>query len=364
MISVVELRLVAVPLLTPFVTAHGVESERAVVIVRVADDTGGEGWGEVSTLTSPGYSPEWTDGAFSLLRDHLVPALFAEGPAVLDDAAKVTPMAVAGLRLALLDLGLRRDGRSLAEELGAGVRRVPWTAVLGTGPDAGIDRLVAAAAAAVDDGAAQVKLKIGPGWDLEPLRAVQAALADRPAVGLAADANGSYAAGGPPPALDELGLRYVEQPLAAADLPGHAALASAWTTPIALDESVPDLATARAAVDSGAADLLNVKAARLGGVAQAAEVLRWAGERGVGAYVGGMLELGIGRAAGVALAALTTTPTDVGPTRRYVENDLTAPVRTDADGALLVPAGPGLGVVPDPVRLDAATRDRAEVRGR
>ena len=81
-------------------------------------------------------------------------------------------------------------------------------------------------------------------------------------------------------------------------------------------------------------------------------------------FVGGMLELGVGRATAAAVAALAacSLPTDLGPSARYVADDVTDPVLTDGDGRLVVPAGPGLGVEVRADRLAAVTLDCVELR--
>jgi O-succinylbenzoate synthase len=178
-------------------------------------------------------------------------------------------------------------------------------------------------------------------------------------VSVQADANGSYARDpGQIAALDELGLLAIEQPLAADDLAGHAVLTRELRTPVVLDESVPSLDALDAAIDLRAADGVSVKPARLGGIA----VARTAHDRcvaaGVAAKVGGLLETGIGRAAALAVAALPgfTWPADLSASDRYWHEDITEPFELDANGCLVVPDGPGLGVA---VRVDLV--DRATV---
>jgi O-succinylbenzoate synthase len=112
-----------------------------------------------------------------------------------------------------------------------------------------------------------------------------------------------------------------------------------------------------AALELGAMGVASVKPARLGGLAAAADVLASCARRGVPAFCGGMLELGVGRAAAAAVAALEacSLPTDLGPSSQYVERDVAGPVDVDEDGRLVVPAGPGLGATPDRARLRAVS---------
>lgn len=355
-LAAVELWRVRVELRTPLRSSHGTERHRALVLVRAVAADGTEGWGECSALTRPTYTHEWSDGAFAVLRDELVPAALA----AIEPDVRTHPMAAAALVDARVDGALRREGRNLATALGATRRAVPWCAVLGR--QRGVDELLLAVEAALDDGASQVKLKVGPGWDTVPVAAV---LAHWPDLALAVDANGAY--GDDPDhllALDDLGLVYLEQPLPADELTRSAGLAARAATAVALDESITSPAMADAALALRAGSVVNVKPARLGGIARAAATaevaISWNGR----CFVGGMLESGVGRAGALALAACEpfTMPCDLGPSARYLVEDLTEPVVTDVDGHLVVPVGPGLGVAPDPGRLAAVAVESVVVR--
>lgn len=364
-LAVVEVVHVAVPLLEPFEAAHGTETDREVVLVRAVGADGEEGWGECDALSAPGYSPEWAAGAYTALATDLGPRLLAGGVAALGAAGgtgadRRQPMAMAGLLGALVDLGLRRSGRSLAEVLGVGVVDVPAATVIGRRPD--LDGLVAAVAAAVAAGAPLVKCKVAPGWCAEPLAAVRAAFPD---LRLAADANGSFDLAGARAALAvaaEVDLAYLEQPLPPTADGALADLLAAADVPVALDESIAGPADVDRLAASGVA-LVNVKPARLGGVAAALDTVAAADRAGLGRFVGGMLELGVGRAAAVTLAAAVGGgwPTDVGPSARYVADDVATEVVTAVPGTVRVPAGPGIGVEVRPARVDEVARARALV---
>lgn len=356
-----ELRRVRLPLLHPHVTWAIELHEREVILVRAALEDGTTGWGECPTFPSPSYTSEYTDGAWALLRDILLPACF--GP-----TAHSTVVGHAMATGALLDAVA--DARHRAADLAAGDRLLPWTGEAGLAANvptatvvsgwADLDDLMARTEAAVRAGASLVKLKLGR--DLDPLWALRSTF---PTVLLAADLNGGYdhrddADRDRLAEIGRLGLAYVEQPYPAEagwaaliDLRGH------FDTPIALDESIVDLPSAQAALMLGAASILNIKPARVGGTAAAAVLISECDRAGAGAFVGGMLETGVGRAHALAVAALPgcTLPTDLGPSRQYFAEDLTDPIERNADGTLRVPTGPGIGVEPAPDRLEAATVD-------
>lgn len=315
------------------------------MLVRVELDDGTDGWGECGALARPTYTAEHLDGAWDVLRRELVPAALAGRPS----GVVGHPMAAAALADAQLDAELRAGGERLATRLGATASSVPTTTVIGV-ESGDLDALLARVEAAPGG----VKVKVAPGWLIEPLRAVRRAWPER---WVAADANGSLDPDDHTALaeLDELDLAYVEQPVPG--LAGSADVAARLATPVCLDEAVASLDDAVAAHRLGALGALNVKPARLGGVEAAAAVVGWTVDAGIPAFVGGMLETGVGRAAAVAVAALPgcTLPTDLGPSDRYWDDDLTEPLVLDDAGRLVVPIGAGSGAVPRPTRLVGAT---------
>lgn len=350
-VEAVELRRLRLPLRSPFRAAHGTERAKEVLLVRVLGG-GAEGWGECAALAEPTYTAEYVAGAHQVLRDHLVPRVLAGGEMGGSDVAGALSavrghrMAKAALEMAVMDAELREAGVSLAQHLGGSRPVVDAGVALGLCTSA---ELVTAAETFVDQGYRRLKLKIEPGWDVEPVAAVRAALGA--GVDVAVDANGAYAGEGDGLAaldeLDGLGLVFIEQPLAPDDLRGHAQLARRLDTPICLDESVESVAGAEVALDLGACSVLNIKPGRCGGLLEAVKVHDFCLERGVPAWCGGMLDTGIGRAANLALASLPgfTMAGDLSASDRYFEEDLTDPIVLE-DGCLRVPTRPGLGVEP------------------
>lgn len=359
-ITGVELRLVRLPLRRPFRTALGVDSSRDVVLVRVTTPEG-VGWGECAALGSPRYTAEYTDGAAHVLRHHLVPLLLARHPV---DAAAVGPalagvqghhMAKAALEMAVLDAELRAAGRSLGQYLGATAETVEAGVAVGIAGSLG--ELLERVEAAVDDGYRRVKLKIEPGWDVEPVRAVRERFGDD--LLLQADANGAYRPtdAGQLAGLDPFGLLLIEQPLPVDDLVGHAQLARHITTPVCLDESITSAASARTALALGAASVVNVKPGRVGGYLEARRVRDVCLAAGVPVWCGGMFESGLARAANLALAALPgfSLPGDVSPPSLYLEDDIVTPVLVAVGGRLEVPSQPGVGTPVDEGAIDRLT---------
>ncbi|MCP2260052.1 O-succinylbenzoate synthase [Streptoalloteichus tenebrarius] len=350
-ITGVELRRVAMPLVAPFRTSFGVETERDVLLVRVVTPDA-EGWGECVAMADPLYSAEYVDAAEDVVRRHLVPTLL--GMAAPDPAAcgpafarfRGHPMAKAAVEMAVLDVRLRAAGMSFGSYLGAVRTSVP--AGVSVGITDSVDALLDAVARYRDEGYVRIKLKIAPGWDVEPVRAVRERFGDD--LLLQVDANAAYTLADARhlARLDAFDLLMVEQPLAEDDLRGHAALAERLRTPICLDESITSARAAADAVALGACRVVNIKPGRVGGYLEARRVHDVCAAHGIPVWCGGMLETGLGRAANVAFAALPNCvlPGDTSASDRYYHRDLTEPFRL-VDGHLPVPTGPGLGVEPD-----------------
>lgn len=354
----VELRRLRMPLVTPFRTSFGVQVERDVLLVRVRTPDG-DGWGECVALAAPVYSSEYIDGAHDVLRRFFVPALLAVHDVAADEVAPLLSsflghrMAKTALELAVIDLELRLAGESLSERLGAVRDAVDCGVSVGITAD--LPSLVALVSEYVTAGYRRVKLKIEPGWDVEPVRAVREAF---PGVPLQVDANTAYTRSdiGTLAALDPFDLLLIEQPLPEDDLLGHAWVAARIATPICLDESITSALVAEQAIEVGACRIVNIKAGRVGGYLEAKVVHDVCAALGVPVWCGGMLETGIGRAANLALAGLPgfSLPGDTSASDRYFARDITEPFVLE-DGRLRVPKGPGIGVEPDLGYIDELT---------
>jgi O-succinylbenzoate synthase len=367
----VELRRIAMPLVSPFRTSFGSQTARDILLVRVelADESGGagdtvEGWGECVALSEPSYSPEYVDGAQHVIVHHLLPRLMAAGPISAADVAPVLaklhghPMAKAAIEMAVLDAQLRASGASFASFLGAERTRIPSGVSVGIHDST--EDLLAAVQGYVDDGYVRIKLKIEPGSDIEQVAAVRELIgADTP---FQVDANTAYRRtdGAHLARLDEFGLLLIEQPLAEDDIVGHARLAAEIDTPICLDESLVSAAGTADAIELGACEIANIKPGRVGGYLEAVRIHDLCVAEGIPVWCGGMLETGIGRAANAALAALPgfTLPGDISASTRFYAQDIVTDPITITDGHVSVPTTPGLGFDLDRTVLDSVTTSR------
>jgi O-succinylbenzoate synthase len=353
-----ELRRIRLPLVAPFRTSLGTERERDVLLVRVTGPDG-DGWGECVAFGDPFYSSEYVDGAHDVIRRHLLPRLFAHADVAAEEVATVLggvrghPMAKGTLEMAILDAELRARSMSFGDFLGA--TRTEVDCGVSVGIHEKVSDLLHTVAGYLAEGYRRIKLKIEPGQDIEPVRAVRERFGD---ILFQVDANAAYTRADAQhlARLDEFDLLLIEQPLPEEDLLGHAELATVVQTPICLDESITSARAAEDAIAMGACRIVNIKAGRMGGYLEARRVHDVCAANDVPVWCGGMLETGLGRAANVALAALPnfTLPGDTSASGRYYAEDICEPFVLD-DGRLAVPSGPGLGVSPIPDVLERFT---------
>jgi len=361
----VQLHTLALPLVTPFTTSFSTQTERRVLVMELTAGIDGQevtGWAECGALSEPVYSEEYTEGVIDVTARHLLPRLVAAsavGPLTAETVAehldKVVGhrMAKAALEMAILDAQLRASGLSFKDYLGVTRDRVP--SGVSVGIQDSIPRLLDAVDGYLAEGYQRIKLKIQPGWDIAPVRAVREAHPDVP---LQVDANAAYtlADAAHLARLDEFGLLLIEQPLGEDDMRQHAELARRMRTPMCLDESVTSATKAADAIQMGAAQVINIKPSRVGGYLEARRIHDISRAHGVAVWCGGMLETGIGRAANAALAGLPgfTLTGDISASDRFYKEDITEPFDL-VDGHIMIPEAPGLAAVPDPERLAAAT---------
>jgi o-succinylbenzoate synthase len=367
-ISTVELRRVRLPLVHEFQTSsHAKRSlEHILVTFTSADRDGGAGWGEIASPSGPFYSAETVETCWAIARDHLAPIALADDwdhPGELAEAlgkVRGNQFARAGFDMAAWSLWTAERGVPLAAALGGVRNEVEAGVSLGIEPT--IDDLLGQVALRVGEGYRRIKLKIAPGWDVEPVRAVRSAY---PSMPLHVDANGAYA-----PAdvavmkeLDGLGLLMIEQPYGPRALADLADLQKQLETPICLDESVEELDDLVTALRLGSGRILNIKVSRMGGLTWAVRAHDLAVDHGVPVWCGGMHEFGVGRAANVALSALPgfTLPSDVSGSDKYYARDVTTEPIVSTNGLVEVSAAPGLGRDPDLPFIEANTTDALTV---
>ena len=356
-----EIRYLVLPLIHPWRTAYGEDLTIHSVMVRLSCQ-GAEGWGEATPFHAPTYSPEWARSVYEADRELFLPRIvgqkFDSATELLSRLAifKGNFFAKASVETAWWALHSKLTGQPLWRVLGG---RNP---VIQCGADFGVQdtigNLLDLIQKAVDTGYPRVKLKVRHGWDIEVLEAVRSTFPD---LVLHVDCNSGYDLKDDLEilrAFDRFNLAMIEQPLYHTDLIEHAELQKQIETPICLDESIKGPRDFLLALKIGACRVVNVKPGRVGGLHNAVQIHDMAYNAGVEAWVGGMLESGVGAGICAALATLPgfTYPADVFPSSRFYKQDITEPqIEQNEKCCVVLGDTPGVGFEPVPQRLDAVT---------
>jgi len=360
-IQSIELREIRLPLIHFFETSFGRTTERRILLARLTDSDGVEGWGECTAGEGPFYSDEWTDSAWETLREFLAPMLVDHE---IEDATKVFSilrpvrghrMAKATLENACWDLEAKKLGVPLWKHLGG------THSEISSGVSIGIqdtpEELLEKIKKEVDAGYQRIKIKIKPGWDLKIVERVRK---EFPEIRLMGDANSAYTLADVN-LFKELGkynLMMLEQPLAHNDIFDHAKLQKQIETPVCLDESIHSAEDAKHAIELGSCRIINVKLGRVGGHSEAKRVEQVTSENGIPVWCGGMLESGIGRAHNIAMSTLSgfTLPGDVSASSRYwTEDIIDPPVIVSSSGTIQAPTAAGIGFNINLPRIESLT---------
>lgn len=360
-ITSVELREIRLPLVHFFETSFGRTTERRMLLVRVTDKHGAEGWGECTAGEGPFYCEEWTETAWATIRTFLAPMIVGKDIESAADtwelmsAVRGNRMAKAAIETACWDLEARALGEPLWKYLGGVHGEISSGVSIGiqNTPEALLEKIGKELAA----GYQRIKIKIKPGWDLTIVAQVREKF---PEIRLLVDANSAYTLADAAlfKEMDQYNLMMIEQPLAHDDIFDHAELQKQIATPICLDESIHSSEDAKHAIALGSCRVINLKLGRVGGHAQAKKIEQVCRQNNIPVWCGGMLESGIGRAHNIAMATLEgfTLPGDVSASGRYWHEDIIdPPVIITPGGTIVAPEKPGLGFDINKARIDSLT---------
>src|ERR1051325_9384798 len=345
----IELIEINLPLVHFFETSFGRTYERRIILVRVEDADGAEGWGEISCGEIPSYSDEWTDSAWVTTERILAPMVVGkdfEAAADVWDAMKKARghrMSKASIETACWDLEAKKLGVPLWRHLG-GVRNEIECGV-SIGIQDSVEQLFDKIQTELDAGYRRIKIKIAPHWDYDVIKQVRKRFGN---IRLMGDANSAYTLDDIDlfKRMEEFDLMMFEQPLSHDDMLDHAKLQAQIKTPVCLDESIKSPEDARKAIELKACRIINVKLGRVGGHAQARKVEEVCRTAGIPIWCGGMLESGVGRAHNIAMSTLAgfALPGDVSASKRYWQEDIIDPaVEVTPQGTIVAPEKPGIG---------------------
>jgi o-succinylbenzoate synthase len=343
------LHRVRVPFVEPFRISNGVVAEKDAILIELRTSDGVVGWGEASPMSGAFYSSDTPDSSWTALKDQFVPAMLSLdhiNPARFHEFLREQPgdqFSRAGIEGALWDAYAQTRGLALHTLFGIQPRAVPSGVAIGIFDTT--DELLERVQRYVSEGYQRVKIKIQPGWDVEPVGAVRARFPELP---LMVDANAAYTIDDSQifRELDRFQLMMIEQPLAAKAILEAGELQAELNTPLCADESAESVNALDQLIKHRAARIINMKVQRVGGLSEARLMLHTARAAGLQCWVGTMPELGIASAQALQLAmhAGFSFPTDVEASSRWYLDDVVEPaIEIDDNGFIEVPRGAGSG---------------------
>lgn len=367
-IKSIELIEIQMPLKHFFETSFGRTYERRIILTRVEDADGFEGWGECTAGEKPGYSEEWTDSCWVTIEKILAPLVIGKELKKASDVwalmkkVRGNRMSKAAIETAVWDLEAKKLNIPLWKHLG-GVRSEIACGV-SIGIQDSVEQLLEKIQTELDAGYRRIKIKIAPGWDFEVIKKVREKFGD---ILLMGDANSAYSLEDIDlfKKMDKFDLMMFEQPLSHDDIFDHAKLQAEIKTPVCLDESIHSPADACQAIEMKACQIINIKLGRVGGHFQAKSVEEVCRNSKIPVWCGGMLEAGIGRSHNIAMSTLAgfTLPGDVSASRRYWHEDIIEPeVEVFENGTITAPKNAGIGFEIKRDRIDNLTVKNIEIK--
>jgi o-succinylbenzoate synthase len=352
-ITDITLGLIRVPLKTPFKTALRTVETVEDVIVCIHTDSGHIGYGEAAATAV--ITGDTHGSIIEAIRLYLRPRLLGEDIAdlnrivgLIQGALERNTSAKAAVEIAVYDLWAQLYGAPLYQMLGGGEPVITTDITISVDH---IDKMVADSLAAIERGFSSLKIKVGKdiGLDVERVRAIHAAVEGRALLRL--DANQGWSAKQAVHAMHTLvdagvRLELLEQPVKARDLDGLKYVTERIHTPVMADESVFGPLEVIELIRMRAADIVNIKLMKTGGISNAIRIADIAALHGVECMIGCMIECSISVSAAVHLAvakAATITRVDLDGPSLCAYDPVDGGVSFN-ESEISISSAPGLGI--------------------
>lgn len=328
-IKQLEIFAIDLPLIEPFIVSYDTYPSMPSIIVKLTTDCGHVGWGE--SVPDDHVTGETFEGTYAVLKDRLAPKLIGRNPMefekiheLMDSLVKNAPAAKAAIDIACFDVTGKKLGVPVYQLIGGRYHdRFPITHVLSIGEP---EKMAAQAVEKVEEGYRSFKMKVGRdvASDVARVQAVRACVGDD--IAIRVDVNQGWKnSGNTLQALSQLqsaGLDWLEQPVAADDIDAMVEIKSKTSVPVMIDEGLCGMRDMREIIAKRAADKVNIKLMKCGGIYRAVQLATMAEMAGMECQIGSMLESSIGSAAGFHAAFSKKVITSV---------ELTGPLKFSKD---------------------------------
>ncbi len=369
-IEKIEIFTIDLPLIEPFIVSYDTYPSMPSIIVKLTTTCGLVGWGE--SVPDDHVTGETLDGTYAVLKNRLAPKLIGANPcefekihALMDSLVKEAPAAKAAIDIACFDVTGKKLGVPVYQLIGGRYHeKFPITHVLSIGEP---EKMAEQAAEKVMEGYRSFKMKVGRdiASDVARIQAVRARVGED--IAIRVDVNQGWKnSGNTLQALHQLqtaGIDWLEQPVVADDIDAMVEIKSKTTVPLMIDEGLRGFRDMREIIAKRAADKVNIKLMKCGGIYRANQLAAMAEMAGIECQIGSMLESSIGSAAGFHIAFSKKIITSV---------ELTGPLKFSQDIGNLrasykipfiqIGEGAGLGVEVDESVLAQLTQYRDVVQ--
>ncbi|QBK24671.1 mandelate racemase/muconate lactonizing enzyme family protein [Ureibacillus thermophilus] len=305
----IEILAVHFPLVKPFIVSYGTYPKMPSIIVKLTTDDGLVGWGE--SVPDEHVTGETFESTFHVLKHSLAPAMLNENPChfeaiheKMDRIVKGSPSAKAAIDIACFDLVGKKLGVPVYQLIGGRFhKKFPITHVLSIDEP---DKMADEAQEKVQEGYRSFKMKVGTEVerDVERIKAVRQRVGEH--IAIRVDVNQGWVNSSNTLKalryLESLGIDWVEQPVLADDIDGMMEVKSKSRIPLMIDEGLCSFRDMREIIAKKAADKVNIKLMKCGGIYPAAKLATMAEMAGIECQIGSMVESSIASAAGFHVA--------------------------------------------------------------
>lgn len=360
----IEIFAINLPLIKPFIISYATYPNTQSIIVKVTTECGLVGWGE--SVPDEHITGETPHSTYSMLKNTLAPLMIGQNPMefekiheLMDKKVHRAPAAKAAIDIACFDIVGKKLGVPVYQLLGGRYHdKFPVTHVLSIDEP---EKMADEAEEKVKEGYTSFKMKVGleVASDVKRIKAVRQRVGEEIAIrvdvnqGWGNSANTLQALRH----LEALGIDWLEQPVAQDDIDAMVEIKSKSTVPVMIDEGMRDMVDMREIIAKRAADKVNIKLMKCGGIYPAMKLANMAEMAGIECQIGSMVESSVGSAAGFHVAF----------SKKIIKSvELTGPVKFSLDigdlkGSYLIPfiqlnERPGLGVHVDETVLAELTQ--------
>lgn len=308
-IKKLEIYSIRLPLIKPFIVSYATYPDMASIIVKLTTECGLVGWGEsVPDEHVTGETPEST---YAVLKTTLAPLLIGQNPMelekiheLMDGAVKNIPAAKAAIDIACYDVMGKKLNVPIYQLLGGRYHeKFPITHVLSIDEP---DKMADEAEEQMELGFTSFKMKVGRdvASDVKRIQAVRNRVGEH--IAIRVDVNQGWRNSASTlqalRQLESVGLDWLEQPVIADDIDAMVEVKAKTSVPVMIDEGVCNMWDLREIIAKRAADKINIKLMKCGGIYPAMKLAHMAEMAGIECQIGSMVESSIGSAAGFHVA--------------------------------------------------------------